>query len=376
MEILSFVIGIIFVALWLAFLAAPFYFAYQLDIRFATDKKPRWTTRKVFVYALLWFLLVAFSLPFLPFPFFDVPFVLLLGWTVGLWRFVSGFQFEPVAVAVGLLSLMLFFVSLHYLLRGILKPYGKTWTFAQTSCVGGILLAMSISGIALLAGIHEVYWIATAKESWFTHPERYARRMVSASNAKQLALGMLSHNNHDQTPLFGGTILPDGRLGHSWETQILPYIEQTALYNQIDMTKTWTDSAHRPVFETRLDLLASLMVSRADQHNAAGYALSFYAVNERLLPVGESVTFESITSGTSNTMLLGEVKGNVRAWGDPVNGRDPALGINQSPYGFGGYFKGGANIGLCDGSVRFVSDTVAPEVMRALATPDEGTVEL
>jgi hypothetical protein len=376
--IIGIFLGAIFLPLWLAVLIAPFYLIYQLYLRYATDKTPRLSLARVFSYSLLWFVIMVLTTPILPLPFFDVPFILLFGWTVGLWRFFGGFHIEPFAVAIGFLSLFLFVISLHYLLRGILKPYGKTWAFKQTFCVAGILFAVSVSGIALMAGVHEVYWIATAEEPLIDSGSARgaARRMMTTNQTKQLAIAAHTfHDEYEHLPL-GGTILPNGRLGHSWGTQLLPYLEETTLYERINMEEPWTSPENRPAFETFVVPFQSLMVPRAKHHNAEGYALSFYAVNERLLPVGESVTLKSIIGGTSTTIMLGEVKGNVRAWGDPINGRDPALGINKSPYGFGGYFPGGAIIGFCDGAVRFVNENIDPDVLRALASPTENAPDI
>jgi hypothetical protein len=365
------IIGIIFLVLWLAVLIAPFYLVYQLYLRYATDKTPHLSLGRVFGYSLLWFVFIVFSAVILPIPFFDVPFVFLFGWTVGLWRFFGGFQIEPIAVAVGILSFLFFVVSLHFLLRGILKAHGRTWEDGQTFCVAGILLAVSISGIALMAGVHEVYWLATSEEPWVDSGRTAAKRMMTTNNVKQLGLAAHSFHDYQKNLLPSGTILPDGRLGHSWATQLLPYLEEPKLYERINMKEPWTTAENRPAFETFGHPFQSLMVPKEKHYNADGYALSFFAVNEQLLPVGESVTFESITGGRSTTILLGEVKGNVRAWGDPINGRDPALGINKSPYGFGGYFPGGAIIGLCDGTARFVPDSIDPVVLRALASPTD-----
>ncbi|MBA3313630.1 MAG: DUF1559 domain-containing protein [Planctomycetota bacterium] len=63
---------------------------------------------------------------------------------------------------------------------------------------------------------------------------------------------------------------------------------------------------------------------------------------------------------------------NAKAWADPTNVRDPALGINASPEGFGSPFKGGANVLMGDGSVRFVSEEIDRKVLAALATPSAG----
>ena len=38
--------------------------------------------------------------------------------------------------------------------------------------------------------------------------------------------------------------------------------------------------------------------------------------------------------------MAGEVAGDFKPWGDPTNWRDPALGINRSPEGFGGPLSG------------------------------------
>jgi len=330
-------------------------------------------------------------MPIVPLPFFDVVPVLLFGWTVGVYRFFNGFQYEPIAVAAGVLSLMLFFVTLHYLLRSILRAQNHLagtpatqspalepvpepeyrLTYSVSLHIGGIALAVTVSGIVLLAGIHEVYWVATSDEPWIdAGSARVARRMQSSNNIKHIALGMHSYHDTYKGTLPSGTILPDGRLGHSWATQILPYAEQPNLYEKIDFDKPWTDPVNRAALETRVYVLSSPSMNH--QHTAAGYAVSGYAVNERVLPVGASVTFGSITDGISNTILLGEVKGNVRAWGDPTNGRDPALGINKSPYGFGSHFPNGANIGFCDGAVLFMSNDTDMNVMRALATPNGG----
>ena len=91
-------------------------------------------------------------------------------------------------------------------------------------------------------------------------------------------------------------------------------------------------------------------------------------------PIGKAVTLFRVarllvTDGTSNTVFAGEVKGTFRPWGDVINWRDLRLGINVSPDGFGGPFKGGCNLLLGDGSVRFVSDGISPEVLKALSTP-------
>ncbi len=49
-----------------------------------------------------------------------------------------------------------------------------------------------------------------------------------------------------------------------------------------------------------------------------------------------------------------------------------AIGINQGPKSFGSPFFGGCNMLLADGSVLFISESIAPDVLKALSTPASG----
>jgi len=103
-----------------------------------------------------------------------------------------------------------------------------------------------------------------------------------------------------------------------------------------------------------------------------GYALSHYAANRRVFYDNSRTRIQDVTDGMSNTIMAGEVRENFKPWGHPINWRDPALGINQSPQGFGSPWPGGAQFLLMDGSARFLSDNVDPELLKALSTPAGG----
>ncbi len=81
---------------------------------------------------------------------------------------------------------------------------------------------------------------------------------------------------------------------------------------------------------------------------------------------------EDVTDGLSSTILIGEVAANFKPWGDPVNWRDPALGLGASPDRFGGVpGERGAQFVFMDGSVHFLSEDIDPQVLRARARPPE-----
>jgi prepilin-type processing-associated H-X9-DG protein len=77
---------------------------------------------------------------------------------------------------------------------------------------------------------------------------------------------------------------------------------------------------------------------------------------------------QDVTDGGAFTMMAGEVVSGFQAWGDPTNWRDPGLGINRSPEGFGSPSPGAANFLFVDGSVRFIKDSIDLRVLKALAT--------
>ena len=81
---------------------------------------------------------------------------------------------------------------------------------------------------------------------------------------------------------------------------------------------------------------------------------------------------QDIADGTSNTVFCGEVRERFRPWGHPANWRDPAAGINQSPEGFGSPVADGCLFLMGDGTVRLVNKNIAPNMLKALATPDGG----
>jgi len=90
---------------------------------------------------------------------------------------------------------------------------------------------------------------------------------------------------------------------------------------------------------------------------------------------GEAVSFREILDGTSNTILVVEVAGSGVNWAQPTD-LDASqitfpLGA-RNPNSTGSFHPGGLNVAMCDGSVRFVSNSIAQAVWDALITKDGG----
>lgn len=197
-----------------------------------------------------------------------------------------------------------------------------------------------------------------------------ARRSMSKNNLKQLGLAM--HNYYDVygTLPASASLDEQGNPRQGWTYSILPFVDQSPLFEQIDDHYAWDDPRNIP--HTRLPLPIYQNPAITETMSGDGYGLSHYAGNSQLFSPGKYRTFREVTDGLSGTLMLGEINEGFEPWAKPVQVRDPALGLNKGPDTFGSPFQGGVHFLMGDGAVRFLSDDIDPQVLKALATPDGG----
>ena len=199
-----------------------------------------------------------------------------------------------------------------------------------------------------------------------------ARSVQSKNNLKQIGLAM--HNYHDVYSMFppGGIYTKNDEPYNAWMTSLLPFVEQAYLYNQIDFNQPWTAPKNQPFFQSVIPAFLNPNIGPQVSKVVGGFGASHYAGNSQVLKKNEGTTISDIADGTSNTILAGEVSGGFMAWGDPENRRDPANGLGTAPNQFGGPAsgRGGVNMLMADGSVRFISENINPQTLKALASPD------
>lgn len=155
-----------------------------------------------------------------------------------------------------------------------------------------------------------------------------ARRSSCKSNLKQLGLGL---HNYESTH----GLLPPGYIyrpnpagngaGYSWGAMILPFIEQTAIYNQFNWNAPVWDNTNKtarmnriPVFfcpsDTWSDNKFIEMGSSAEQYAMASFVASFgppdlddtQEKRDGLFSRNSSTRFRDVTDGLSTTLMLGE----------------------------------------------------------------------
>lgn len=196
-----------------------------------------------------------------------------------------------------------------------------------------------------------------------------ARRSQDKNNLKQIGLAM--HNYHDTFGMFppGGIVREDGTEMMSWAASMLPYMDQAPLYTRINADYGWKSPQNQAIFSQSIATLTNPGFTEP-----AGPGICHYAGNSHLFAINKCWRIRDTTDGTSNTIAFGDVSAGFKQWGDPTNVRDPGLGIGPAPDKFGSPFVGGTHFLLVDGSVRFVSENVNINLLKALATPNGGEI--
>ena len=246
---------------------------------------------------------------------------------------------------------------------------------------------LSKGTIALIAGVCAVPILCGAGAILVTPAIQAAREAAEASRDDPNDLkriGLALHNYHATYNTFpsqprgyamdGGPgdppLAPGERV--AWMTALLPYVGETALWEELSNRPVapFDDPAVADVYSTSI-----LTYQRgAAEPLPGGLAPAHFAGNAWFLGASQNAGLRDLRDGTTVTLLAGEVNidsGAPAAWGDPDNLREPSAPLN-SPTGFGGNRAGGAEILMGDGSVRFLSPSVDPAVLRALGTPAGG----
>jgi prepilin-type processing-associated H-X9-DG protein len=247
-----------------------------------------------------------------------------------------------------------------------------------------LLVVISIIGILVSLLLPAVQ---AARES--------ARRMQCSSNAKNIGIALHNFADAYRTLPAGSESLAGTY--QAWSGRILPYVEQTTIFSQIDMQAAWNapgaNSAAAtqsvPVYVCPSSLLefdgkqdfggiigTALLPLPAGNgpHDAFGCGTLIATSVEQPQPI----RFADITDGLSTTMAVGESvdrdQDGAGRWASGLN----CFSQNEIAVGRGGagdlfsYHPGGAHGLFADGHVRFLSRTIDKQVLGAVCTRNGG----
>jgi hypothetical protein len=141
---------------------------------------------------------------------------------------------------------------------------------------------------------------------------------VCPNISKQLALAI--HNYHDVHGCLPPAYIPDenGKPMHSWRVLILPYLEDSGLYEQYDFSEPW-DGPNNSRLAGQMPYEYRCFAKRR-----ASATTDFVAVTgpRTVWPGTESPKLDDVSDGTGNTILVVEIADSDINWMEP---RDVSL---------------------------------------------------
>jgi hypothetical protein len=191
-----------------------------------------------------------------------------------------------------------------------------------------------------------------------------AQKTQSRNNLKQLALAVHNYQDVYSCLPLGGDVRDDGTAMHGWYTRLIPYLDASDLYSRINLHLPWDHPVQLLPFRRTLPI--ALIPGVEPQSSGDGYGLLHYPANPNAMHRNHCITIDEMTTGTANNWLFGEASGNYQPWGYPFNWRFLDTPFNSGPAGYG-IWPDGCNIGLADGSVRFLSSNTDAAVLTTLA---------
>jgi hypothetical protein len=234
------------------------------------------------------------------------------------------------------------------------KREGASLTLFHTDGLDESQKKMVIAGLGMAAAA-ALPAITAAREG--------ARRDVSMNSQKQIMLALLNHESAKRALPAHAIYSEDGQPLLSWRVQILPYLEQQALYDQFHLDEPWDSEHNKSLIAQMPAVYASpnlkLEPGKTNYLALVGNECAFNGTKE-------GVRLRDITDGTSNTISVVEADpAQAVEWTKPddleFNPDDPKAGL-------GNVRPGGWNAAYCDGSVQFIAEGVDAQQLRALIT--------
>jgi hypothetical protein len=190
-----------------------------------------------------------------------------------------------------------------------------------------------------------------------------AYRMQCTNNLKQIALALRNYESTYHSFPPAATFDSSGNPLHSWRTLILPFLEQAALYDSIDLTKPWDDPANAKAYGANIPVYHCPSLG-SDSLGSTTY-LGVVASNGFFLPTGTRRLSEIIDSPSATLMVVEVSSVNSVHWMQPVDANElTVLSMNERSKLA---HENGFHAAFVDGSIRFLRGTdLSQEDRRAM----------
>ncbi len=245
------------------------------------------------------------------------------------------------------------------------------------------------------------------------------RRSSCTNNLHEIGLATtMFHDVHGQFPFASSGFSPGAGVGRlrSGFTDILPFCENSNLYQLYDISKDWSDPANQAAVSQEIEFFICPSMARwfpdcQGEQGQCSYVLSISSNSSGHSAAArdgffvwdgdnQHTSFSTILDGSSNTFMAGETdysirnymcsSGNLRgglgewATGYPGYSQGTMVGVYNSELLINGFDElwtfrsdhpAGANFVMGDSSVHFVPTYTSPDVLKALVTRDRGETE-
>ena len=198
-------------------------------------------------------------------------------------------------------------------------------------------------------------------------PDRKTELIVrSATNLKRIATAIqayLAANNHNYPA--AAIVGPNGTPLLSWRVAILPYLGESekALYGQFKLSEPW-DSPHNKALLAKMPRVYALAVAKDGEKDKNVTHYVGLVGGGALFDKDRTVSLNSVTDGTSNTLMIAEAATGV-PWTKP---EDLAFTGRSLLPQLGGQFEEEFVGVMADGWPRLFKKSVDPTVLVELIT--------
>ncbi|MBN1909696.1 MAG: DUF1559 domain-containing protein [Pirellulales bacterium] len=262
-----------------------------------------------------------------------------------------------------------------------------------------------------------------------------ARRISCSNNLRQFGIGMHNYlSTHGVFPpgaIFKNESARWDCPRMSYVAVLLPYMEQQQIYDRLDFSQPWEYEVHTPIRRTSLPYIHCPSVSQSFSpiwYDPSGqwldgydieYATHYMGVSgpkgtisgstdtypvggtsglggralSGMMQVGVLIREADVTDGLSNTIVIGELSWDDTTYHPWLGGFSPAHkhtllmknivypfrmyaflrdGNDANDVSFGSFHPGTCPFVRADGSVHFFSEEIQLDVLKALASRDQG----
>ena len=194
-----------------------------------------------------------------------------------------------------------------------------------------------------------------------------ARRNNCHGNLKQIALALSNYEAvHGSFPP-AYTVDAEGRPLHSWRTLILPHMEQQALYDSIDLTKSWDDPANEQARSTSLSVYQCPSLPDDDPEHANFTTYLAVVTPDSVIRPADSLSYSELPAPSETLLVVDADASPATHWMSPVDA-DEKLLLNVDPKRKRQHSGDIWLAAYADGHASALSGMIDPKALRAMIT--------